>query len=118
MLARRFSRCSRQVKITLFKAYCQSFYTSSLWFSFTQRSLNALRVQYNNGFRMLMGLPRFCSASTMFAEARVDGFHAIIRKKTASLLSRVRSSSNSILQVIPDRYDLPVMKAFVRVLIR
>lgn len=68
MLARRFSRCSRQVKITLFKAYCQSFYTSSLWFSFTQRSLNALRVQYNNGFRMLMGLPRFCSASTMFAE--------------------------------------------------
>lgn len=118
MLARRFARCSRQVKITLFKAYCQSFYTSSLWFNYTKKSLNALRVQYNNGFRMLMGLPRFCSASTMFAEARVDGFHAIMRKKTASLLSRLRSSANSILQVIPDRYDLPIMKSFIRVLIK
>ncbi|XP_026331998.1 uncharacterized protein LOC113239294 [Hyposmocoma kahamanoa] len=118
MLARRFARCSRQVKITLFKAYCQSFYTSSLWFNYTKRSLSALRVQYNNGFRVLMGLPRFCSASTMFAEARVDDFYAIIRKRTASLLSRLRGSANSILKVIPDRYDLPVMKSFIRVLIK
>ncbi|XP_073960758.1 uncharacterized protein [Choristoneura fumiferana] len=30
ILARRFARCSNAVKITLFKAYCSSFYTSSL----------------------------------------------------------------------------------------
>ncbi|KAJ8720685.1 hypothetical protein PYW08_006150 [Mythimna loreyi] len=30
MLARRFSRCTDQVKITLFKAYCQGLYTGSL----------------------------------------------------------------------------------------
>ena len=81
MLARRFARCSDQVKITLFKAYCQSFYTSSLWVSYTKRSLDVLRVQYNNAFRMLLRLPRFCSASEMFAEAHTDGFQAIIRKK-------------------------------------
>lgn len=118
MLARRFARCSEQAKITLFKAYCQTFYTSSLWTSYTQNAFSALRVQYNNGFRMLLGLPRFCSASGMFAEARVDGFHAIIRKKTASLLNRVRGSPNSILQVIADKYDSPLNKAFVRVLVR
>ena len=38
MLARRFARCSSQVKITLFKAYCQTFYTCSLWTNFTQRA--------------------------------------------------------------------------------
>lgn len=114
MLARRFVRCSEQVKVTLFKAYCQTFYTCSLWFRYTQRTLNALRVQYNNGFRMLLGLPRFCSASGMFAEARVDGFHAIIRKRLASLLSRVRSSTNSILQVIAEKQDSNVLKAFIR----
>ncbi|XP_026314275.1 uncharacterized protein LOC113225991 [Hyposmocoma kahamanoa] len=86
--------------------------------NYTKRSLSALRVQYNNGFRVLMGLPRFCSASTMFAEARVDDFYAIIRKRTASLLSRLRGSANSILKVIPDRYNLPVMKSFIRVLIK
>jgi hypothetical protein len=31
MLARRFARCTDEVKITLFKAFCTSLYTSSLW---------------------------------------------------------------------------------------
>lgn len=31
MLARRFYRCSEEVKVTLFKAYCQSIYTGNLW---------------------------------------------------------------------------------------
>lgn len=114
MLARRFARCSDQVKVTLFRAYCQTFYTCSLWYRYTQRPFNALRVQYNNGFRMLVGLPRFCSASGMFAEARVDGFHAIMRKRLASLLSRVRASTNSILQVIASKQDSNILKTFIR----
>lgn len=36
--------------------------------------------------------------------------YEIIRKKNTSLLSRLRGSTSSILQVIPDRYDLPVMR--------
>ncbi|XP_063366759.1 uncharacterized protein LOC134655240 [Cydia amplana] len=107
MLARRFARCTKEVKITLFKAYCQSFYTCSLWVSYTQSTLNTLRVQYNNAFRILLGLPRFCSASGMFAEHRTDGFHAIMRKRTASLMRRLRGSSNSLLRVVAERLDCP-----------
>jgi hypothetical protein len=58
MLARRFARCSEEVKITLFKAYCQSFYSGGLWVRYTKRAYNALRVQYNNAFRMLLRLPK------------------------------------------------------------
>ncbi|KAI8427626.1 hypothetical protein MSG28_002111 [Choristoneura fumiferana] len=108
VLTRRFSRCSNDVKITLFKAYCTSFYSSGLWFQHTKRAYNVLRVQYNNAFRMLLGLPRHCSASAMFAETRTDGFHAIMRKKTASLLQRVRGSNNSILSMIANRLDSPL----------
>lgn len=43
-----------------------------------ERSLSSLRVQYNNIFRMLLGLLRYCSASGMFADARADSFAAII----------------------------------------
>lgn len=114
MLARRFARCSDQVKITLFKAYCQSFYTSNLWVSYTKKSLNTLRVQYNNTLRMLLGLPRFCSASEMFAKSRTDGFHAIIRKKTASLMSRVRGSHNSILKTVAVNCLSPIWVRFVQ----
>ncbi|XP_022834876.1 uncharacterized protein LOC111362434 [Spodoptera litura] len=60
--------------------------TRSLWAGYTLRTISAQRVQYNNGFRILMGLPRFCSASGMFAQAHVDGFQAIIKQNSASLL--------------------------------
>ncbi|KAG7310128.1 hypothetical protein JYU34_004669 [Plutella xylostella] len=39
MLARRFARCSREVKITLFKSYCQCFYTVSLWVKYRLSAL-------------------------------------------------------------------------------
>ncbi|CAK1604483.1 unnamed protein product [Parnassius mnemosyne] len=114
MLARRFAKCTDEAKITLFKAYCQSFYTCSLWVSFTQRTYNDLRVQYNNAFRVLMGLPRFCSASAMFADAHVDGFAAIMRKRCASHLRRVRDSPNSILRALADRWDSPMFARWIR----
>ncbi|KAM3967334.1 LOW QUALITY PROTEIN: uncharacterized protein ACR2FA_011674 [Aphomia sociella] len=105
MIARRFARCSRDVKITLFRAFCTSFYTSSLWVGYTQKQYSALRVQYNNAFRVLLGLPRFCSASRMFAEARVDCFYTIMRKRCTSLVRRVRVNPNSILSTFAERFD-------------
>ncbi|XP_045454808.1 uncharacterized protein LOC123664257 [Melitaea cinxia] len=89
MLARRFARCSTPVKIT---------------------SYNALRVQYNNAFRALLGLPRYCSASSMFAHAGVDSFPAMLRKKASSLLRRVRGSRNNVLRVIADSDDCPLLR--------
>ncbi|XP_063530738.1 uncharacterized protein LOC134741773 [Cydia strobilella] len=114
MLARRFTRCSKQVKITLFKAFCQVFYTGSLWVNYTLKAYNALRIQYNDAFRILLRLPRFCSASGMFAEARTDDFYAIRRKRVASILNRIRRSDNRILKVIADRPDSSILCAWVK----
>jgi exonuclease III len=105
MVARRFARCSPKVKKTLFGAYCTTFYTCSLWAHYSKKSYNALRVQYNNAFRVLRGLPRHCSASGMFAENRIDCFYTTMRKRCASLVNRVRASANSILSMIASRLD-------------
>ncbi|XP_060809969.1 uncharacterized protein LOC132904057 [Amyelois transitella] len=105
MIARRFARCSGDVKKTLFRAFCTSFYTSSLWANYTKKSYNAFRIQFNNAFRVLMRLPRFCSASGMFAAARVDCFFANMRKRCASLVRRIRGSTNGILAMIAGRPD-------------
>lgn len=110
MLIRRFARCTNNVKITLFKSYCQSFYTCSLWINYTQREYGTLRVQYNNAFRMMLGLPRHCSASGMFCESRTDGFHAIMRKRVASLMGRLRGSPNSLLKTVAGRLDGPFLQ--------
>lgn len=110
MLARRFARCSNDVKITLFRAYCTSLYTCSLWARYTQKSYSDLRVLYNNAFRIVLGLPRFCSASGMFADAHTACFYATMRKRSASLVRRVRASSNAILEMIASRLDCPYMR--------
>ncbi|XP_026320170.1 uncharacterized protein LOC113230446 [Hyposmocoma kahamanoa] len=78
----------------------------SLWMNYSQGAYKALRTQYNNAFRGLMGLPRYCSASGMLAEVEVDSFSAIIRKSIASLIYRVRGSPNSLLQTVAARLDV------------
>lgn len=110
MIARRFARCSTGVKVTLFRAYCTTFYTSSLWVSYTKKAYNALRVQYNNAFRVLLRLPRYCSASGMFAEARVDCFYSTMRKRAASAARRARAGGSALLAVVADRIDGPFMR--------
>ncbi|XP_072946616.1 uncharacterized protein [Epargyreus clarus] len=110
MLIRRFSKCHKNVKVTLFRAYCQTFYTCSLWIDHTKKAYSVLRVQYNNAFRALMGLPKYCSASGMFTEHNVDNFYAIMRKRVASLWSRARKSSNTLLQTVANRWDGPILK--------
>ncbi|XP_073950032.1 uncharacterized protein, partial [Choristoneura fumiferana] len=114
MLARRFARCSVDVKITLLKAFCQTLYTCNLWVSYTQRAFNALRVQYNNAFRLLLGLPRYCSASAMFAHAHTQGFSVVVRRRVASLMGRMRGSTNTILRVISEKPDCPILRHWVR----
>lgn len=39
LLARRFAHFAVQVKITLFRAYCQTFYTNQLWYHCTTELL-------------------------------------------------------------------------------
>ncbi|XP_061722965.1 uncharacterized protein LOC133529284 [Cydia pomonella] len=115
MLAHRFRRSTAPVKITLFRAFCTTFYTCALWTSYTQRSLSDLRIQYNNAFRALLRLPRWCSASGMFADARVDGFQAIMRARCAAALRRLRGSRNSLLAIIADRLDSQLLVHWTRV---
>ncbi|XP_060802244.1 uncharacterized protein LOC132902175 [Amyelois transitella] len=112
MLARRFARCTSDVKITLFKSYCQSLYTCGLWVRYARRAYGALRVQYNNGFRAMLGLPRWCSASAMFAEAHTQDFFAVIRARCASLLNRLRRSTNTILITLSERWDSPFLQTW------
>ncbi|CAG9131897.1 unnamed protein product [Plutella xylostella] len=103
MLARRFHRCSEQVKITLFRAYCQNIYTGHLWINYTRKAMSTMRVQYNDAYRTLMRRPRYCSASGMFSEAGVPDFFAVLRSRIATFWSGLRSTGNAILKVIANK---------------
>ena len=106
MIARKFFKASRDVKTSLFRSYCQSFYTCQLWTDYTRRAHDGIRVTNNNIFRHLMGFKRWCSASGMFAEARFNTFIAIQRSRIASFLSRAGKSRNDIVRGLAERLFL------------
>ena len=98
-LARRFLMCSDNVKVTIFRSYCYSLYTSQLWWKYKVNSIRKLYVAYNNAFRMLFLLPRDCSASGI-------GLHngmscpALVRKLVFGFYKRVKASQNYIVKAI------------------
>ncbi|XP_039762481.1 uncharacterized protein LOC120635529 [Pararge aegeria] len=115
MFARRFAKCSDQVKVTLFRAYCLCFCTCQLWVNSTRRAVTNIRVQYNNAYRILMKLPRYCSASDMFARSRVPDFFAIMRSRIATFWSRLRASDNEILSTLAEGLDCSIFKHYLSV---
>ena len=79
MLVRKFYLCTIPVKVALFHAYCTPMYTAHLSYRFRENSMRKLRVAYNDFMRMLIDLPRFASASEMFANLCVPACSAVIR---------------------------------------
>ena len=99
-IIRKFNDCSFEVKNELFKSFCTPIYGRSLWCNFNKKVYNSIRVCYNNAYRFLHGLPKFCSASLMFAMANVPSFQEIMRKGQVSLIKSITNSCNSIISIL------------------
>ena len=98
MLLRVFSKCSVDVKIMLFKTFCTNMYCIHLWSNFTSGNFNKFRVTYNNGFRKLLQLYPFCSASGMYSTNCVKSLPEVIRKTIYNFMNRLYISDNIIIR--------------------
>ena len=69
------------VKLVVFKTYCSCLYTSQLWGTCLSGIMDRLNVaySYNDPLRMVLGIPRYCSASEMFAYTNVPSCQCVIR---------------------------------------
>ena len=99
-IIRKFGFLNLDTKRTLFKSYCYSLYTCSLWSKYCQASLNKLKVAYNDIMRQLVGVPRWHSARTVFVENNIRSFFENVRAVSYSLMSRVVCCSNSLIQAL------------------
>ena len=71
ILSRRFAHCSGIVKMQLFRSYCSAFYTANLWCNFKKGIMNRFVTAYNNVYRSIIGVPKYCSASQMVASTNM-----------------------------------------------
>ena len=78
--------------------YCLIHSVRQLWCSYNAHSVNKLKVAYNDALRLLMQVPRWTSASQLFADYRLPAFEALLRRHKFSLLNAIRLSNNSLLK--------------------
>ena len=93
ILSRKFSKCSPDVKCTLFKAFCSNMYCSTLWYICTVTAMKRLRIAYNNSLRRLLGIPKHNSASEMFVQLNIKSFGELMRNNIYSFMNRLQCSS-------------------------
>ena len=94
---KKISKCNNKIKILLFKSYCQSIYELGLWCSYNSNIRKKMEVCYNNAFRFMLGLNKFCSASKMFVNNDLKCFGKLIRHKQFTLMNSILNSKNSLI---------------------
>lgn len=97
LLLRKFSMCSPNVKCSLFKAFCTPMYTAHLWCKYKKSSYQKLTVAYNDTMRLLMQVPRWSSASYLFAYFNVPGCDAVLRNLMYKFMRRLDCSQNGVI---------------------
>ncbi len=100
MLLRTYRACLQNVKQHLFMTYCGSMYTMQLWFRYTKKQYKKIIVAHNNVFHKFLGYDRYCSASGMFVESRVDSFNVHVRRMVYCFRERIYNSENNLIKCI------------------
>jgi len=80
----------------LFNAYCTPLYECQLWNIAYRYNYDRLRAAFNDAFRLLLDLPRWTSASSLFVLHRAPTFAAVIRKLTHSLYDYVHVTARNL----------------------
>ena len=99
-IIRKFSFAPVDVKCTLFKSFCYSLFSCSLWANARRASLYKLNVCYNNIMRKLLNVPPWQSVRPLFAELNIRSFGETIRNSCNSLLNRVSDSRNFLIETL------------------
>ncbi len=100
MLLRTFGACLPNVKQHLFMTYCGSMYTTQLWSRYTKKQYKKIIVACNNVFRKFLGYDRYCCASGMFVESRVDTFNVHVRRMVYNFRERIDNSENNLIKCL------------------
>ena len=97
---RKFSICSLEVKLTLFRSCCTPMYGVQLWWNYNKSTLNRLHIAYHNIFKLFIGMSKFESTSLLCTLFDVQCCQSVIRNMVYKFLCRLGSSVNYILNDI------------------
>ena len=99
-ILRRFHMCTIDVKLTLFRSFCSSFYNSHLWWSFKSSTFSKFNISFHNILKRFLGLSKFVSTSLICTLYNVHCCSAVLRKHRFSFLCRLQVSDNPLVESV------------------
>ena len=95
---RRFSKCSREVKIQLFKSYCLCLYDVALWKHFTVAIIGKMRSCYNRCIKIFFGYKRMDSMTNILIELGLPNFDVLLERCRASFVHHWAGCDNILVR--------------------
>ncbi len=80
--------------------------TIQLWCRYTKKQYKKIIVAYNNVFHKFLGYDRYCIASGIFVESRVDTFNVHVRRMVYSFSERIYNSENNLIKCIVNSMEM------------
>ena len=99
-LIRRFSSCSPEVKVLLFKLFITPVYGIHLWHDYNKGTFRRLVVAYNAVLRSLMGLDRLTSMSQTCVTHGIKTLPVIKRTTCWNFMTRLVKSVNHLCRAL------------------
>ena len=118
-LISRFRKCDDDVKVKLFKSFCNSFYGCNNWSSYHKSALQKLKSAYGRVFRQLFKVQDKLLTSLTMVQLAVDPVAVLVRKMAGSFYRRLLCSENQIIiNVVQSMYfcDSSLFKLWERIL--
>ena len=93
----RFGRCSRAVKIRLFRTFCACLYGSALWTIYSKTSLRRFRSCFHKCLKMFFRYEMMHSVTSLVLELSLPSFDSLLLNFRFSFNVQWKSCSNSII---------------------
>ena len=100
VLIRKFSKCSRNVKLCLFRTYCTNFYGAALWKQYNATALKRFKAAYVKCVKMFFGYDRMYSVTAMFIELGLPVFSTILHNAKCNFVASISVHANSVVRVV------------------
>ena len=97
LLCRRFQRCSLQVKLKLFRAFCICFYGTALWKKFSATAIAKFKSCYHKCLKHFFGL-KYSSVTSMLFELGLPSFDTLLHNYKVSFYMSLATCDNMLVQ--------------------
>jgi len=94
----RFGKCSKKVKVRLFRSYCLCLYGTALWNTYKVNCMKKLRSCYHRCIKTFFGYDRLYSVTAILLDLQLPSFETLLYNYKYSFYMQFLCSDNAVVK--------------------